>query len=333
MPFKLSPPNQRGEEVEPRRVWPRIMNAGASPFLLERDCPTCGAKGSVHVIGSNPPGENQSFQALTESWFGFFKTKVFFTYRRCRDCNLLFSPVYFTDQALRELYARMPDNTAGVDVTNLQRTQDGYLQALGPDSVVGGDYLELGPDIGLLTAGVLASFKAGKLWLFEPNLAVHAALAKRISGHDAVISREMDNFDIVPDGTVGLCTMIHVLDHLPKAGDIVRQMARKLKRGGRILIVTHDESSLLAKVLRQRWPAYCLQHPHLFNRQSTEAFLRRCGLRTLSSRRAVNHFPVIYLLKHLLFALGMKSASRWKVWGPTLPLRLGNRVTVAVAAN
>jgi SAM-dependent methyltransferase len=299
---------------------------------MKRNCPTCGGTGP-RVIGSKPPGEDQTFPTLTESWFGFFKTKVFFTYHRCAGCGLLFSPVYFTDSALHELYSKMPDNTAGVDQANLQRTQDGYLDALGAKSPVEGDYLELGPDIGLLTAAILPRLAGGRLWLFEPNVAVHDALSQRVNGHRAVISPEMSNFDIVPDGTVALCTMIHVLDHLPKAGDIVKQLARKLKPGGRILIVTHDESSLLARMLKQRWPAYCLQHPHLFNRESTEAFLRSCGLKTQVSRRAINFFPVVYLLKHLLFAMGTKSAAGWKVWGPTLPLRLGNRVTVAVAAS
>jgi hypothetical protein len=309
------------------------MSLDNPTYLVSRACPTCGASSSVQETSSRPPGEDESFSALEKSWFGFFKTKIFFSYNRCSNCELLYSPVYFSDEALQELYRQMPDNTAGVSEGNLRRTQNRYLKELGPEFEVEGDYLELGPDIGLLTAGVLPMMPKGGLWLFEPNVSVHRALQKVVDGTKHVISREMTDFNAVPDGTIGLCAMIHVMDHLPHPGEIVRQLAGKLNAKGRLLIVTHDESSLLARILKRRWPAYCLQHPQLFNKKTTESFLRSCGLKTFRSSRAVNYFPIIYLLKHLLFAIGMRSASNWRVWGPTIPLRLGNRVTVAVLDN
>jgi hypothetical protein len=109
----------------------------------------------------------------------------------------------------------------------------------------------------------------------------------------------------------------------------MRTLASKLKAGGRVLIVTHDEHSFLARVLGRRWPAFCLQHPHLFNSESTEKFLRSCGLKTVASAKTVNYFPALYLAKHLLYALGIRAASRLPGGGPALGLRLGNRATIA----
>lgn len=305
------------------------MSAGEIAQLAARHCPTCGPQPSAPFVGSKPPGEEQAFAVLAESWFGFFKKKVFFTYHRCWRCGLLFCPRYFTDEQLAQLYRDMPDNTAGASGTNLERTQHGYLEALGPGFMVEGDYLELGPDIGLFTRDAARRLRGGKLWLFEPNASVHGALANSLGGASFEISREMRDFGAVPDATVGLCVMIHVLDHLPDPGGVVRQLARKLRPGGRLLIVTHDERSLLARILGRRWPAFCLQHPQLFNRRSIEAFLHGSGLRTIHSRRSVNYFALGYLVKHLLYALGVTSAGAWPIWGPTLPLRLGNRITIA----
>jgi 2-polyprenyl-3-methyl-5-hydroxy-6-metoxy-1,4-benzoquinol methylase len=133
----------------------------------------------------------------------------------------------------------------------------------------------------------------------------------------------------VPDGTIGLCAMIHVLDHLPDPLLVVRQLARKLTPDGQMLIVTHDERSGLAHLLGRRWPAYCLQHPQLFNRDSTREFLRRSGLEVIATRKSVNYFPATYLLKHLLYALGLRAVKTWRWNAFTLPLKLGNIITLA----
>ena len=52
-------------------------------------------------------------------------------------------------------------------------------------------------------------------------------------------------------------------------------MKNKLKKGGFIYGVVHDEKSVMAKILGNRWPAYRLQHPHLFNPTTiNKAFLK-----------------------------------------------------------
>ncbi|HEY1848702.1 MAG TPA: hypothetical protein VGG37_05825, partial [Opitutaceae bacterium] len=169
------------------------MSTAPQPGLEDKSCASCGGTAAAAEVRSNPTGESQSIEVLTESWFGFFKKKVFFTYHRCSECGLLFNRRYFTDDALGRLYSQMPDNTAGIDARNLQRTQDGYLGLLGGGAAVDGDYLELGPDIGLLTATV-APRVSGTLWLFEPNKAVHGALARAAGERPHVISAEMLDF-------------------------------------------------------------------------------------------------------------------------------------------
>ena len=298
-------------------------------YLSTRACPACSSTHSKPCIRARMPAETLAWHELRDDWTGYFKEKTFFTYARCLNCGLLYNPVNFTEAALNQLYGNMPDNTAGQDMPMLAKTQERYWEFARQQGLPAGDYLELGPDAGLLISSAIRHLPGAKLWFYEPNVAVHAELGRRADGHAHEIRTEMKDFSAVPDGTIALGVMIHVLDHLPDPLPVVRQLARKLRPDGRLLVVTHDERSCLARLLGRRWLAFCLQHPQLFNRHSTRDFLRRCDLEVIETRKSVNYFPATYLLKHLLYALGLHAVKTWRWNAFTLPVKLGNIITVA----
>lgn len=298
-------------------------------FLAPRDCPVCGSRQFRPAVRANRPAESLNWSDLCADWTGYFKEKTFFTYARCLECGLLYNPVYFAPAALSELYRGMPDNTAGQAESLLAKTQERYFRAALTTGLPEGDYLELGPDTGLLISSAVRHMPRAKLWLYEPNLAAHPLLQRRIRNRPHEIRTEMTDFSAVPDGTISLAVMIHVMDHLPDPLGVVRQLARKLTPTGRLLIVTHDERSGLARLLGPRWLAYCLQHPQLFNRQSTRTLLQRTRLEVIATRKSVNYFPATYLLKHLLYAFGLHAVRTWRWNAFPLPLKLGNIITVA----
>ena len=270
-----------------------------------------------------------TWSELQADWTGYFKEKTFFTYARCPDCGLLYNPVYFTPAALAELYRRMPDNTAGQAEPLLAKTQARYFGFAERSGLADGDYLEVGPDTGRLLPPAARQMPRAKFWLYEPNVAVHPLLTRRLGNRRHEIRTEMADFSAVSDGTIALAVMIHVLDHLPEPRSTLRQLAAKLAPAGRLLIVTHDERSGLARLLGRRWLAYCLQHPQLFNRRSTRTLLEHVGLEVMATRKSVNDFPATYLLKHLLYALGLHAVKSWRWNAFPLPLKLGNLITVA----
>ena len=94
----------------------------------------------------------------------------------------------------------------------------------------------------------------GHFWLFEPNLAIHDALRVAVDGGPATLLADMDDLSPVPDGSVGLAVMIHVLDHLLDPLETLSQLRAKLRPGGGLMIVTHNERSLLRRVLEE-YPA------------------------------------------------------------------------------
>jgi SAM-dependent methyltransferase len=310
---------------------PAHASALAGPFAARR-CPCCGAAGSALDVGSRPAATSVPFEDLVSCWSGFFRRKTFFDYHRCSDCGFLYCPTYFTPAQLEALYSRMPDNTAGVPLAALKRTQAGYFAALKRHDRLTGGYLEVGPDIGLFTECAVREGAYSHHWLFEPNTVVKPALEQLLRGKPCDIHASMFDFHRVPDRAVSTAVMIHVLDHIPDPVPILAQLRAKLAPEAVLLFVTHDESSLMARVLRGRWPAYCLQHPHLFNPTSIARLMRAAGYRVLAVEKSWNWFPVDYLLRHLLFAAGLRVDRLPLVPALPVPLKLGNIVTIAAPA-
>jgi SAM-dependent methyltransferase len=285
------------------------------------------------AVVSSPSALDMGFDELRPYWHGFFKEHVFFPYGRCRTCGQLYNPVYFSPAQLERLYGDMPDNTAGVDQESLRRTQERYAAVLRRHTPATGDYLELGPDIGLFTAPAVADNDEALLYLFEPNRAVWPVLAERFGAGRCRLSGEMEDYSEVPDASIGSAAMVHVLDHLLDPVGLLRSIAVKLAPGGVLAIVTHDESSLMARVLGPRWLPYCLQHPEVYRPSTLREVVGAAGLEVVAQERTSNEFPLTYLVKHGLAAAGLPhdrvpSASR-----PTVALKLGNVITVARRAG
>jgi hypothetical protein len=78
-----------------------------------------------------------------------------------------------------------------------------------------------------------------------------------------------------------------------------------------------------------RWPAFCLQHPQIYNFSSTRALLEAAGFDTAEQHKTVNFFKLSFLLKHALWAFGFKIKSVPDFGNLTLGLKLGNILTIA----
>lgn len=295
-----------------------------------RNCPACGGKPDPSTrVSSKVAAETLTFNELQAYWNGFFKDKVFFSYYNCSSCGLLFAPIFFTSDQLEKLYREMPDNTAGVPIEALRRTQYGYFKSLKKRSSLDGDYLEVGPDIGLFTENCVREGAFRNYWLFEPNRGVWGSLEKILAGKKGQIIPEMFGFSVVPENTVSAAVMIHVLDHLLDPVATLSELQQKLTPKAALLVVTHDESSLLRKITGTGWPAYCLQHPQIFNPDSIKILMNAAGYEVIRTEKTVNHFPVMYLFKHLMWAFGL----RWNIpqWNRfSIGLKLGNMLNIAV---
>lgn len=299
-----------------------------------RPCPLCGAtRLAPGAVVSRPSALDLSFEELRPRWHGFFAQRVFFPYGRCASCGQLYCPVYFGAEQLAVLYADMPDNTAGVDQAALRRTQGRYAATLRRHAPADGDYLEVGPDIGLFADAAVAGRDGRSLYLFEPNREVWPALEQRFGAARCHLSEAMDDYGAVPDGSIGAAAMIHVLDHVLQPLALLRRIATKLMPGGVVAVVTHDESSLMARALGPRWLPYCLQHPQVYRPETFAAVVAAAGLEVVEVGKTSNDFPLAYLVKHGLSAAGLPHAWVPAAQRPALVLKLGNLISVARRAG
>lgn len=296
---------------------------------LQRSCPSCGTNNKVAQVISSPiKAELLSFDQIKSYWSGFFKEKSFFSYFRCA-CGLLYCPSFFNQDQLQSLYKSMSDNTAGVPLTALNKTQKSYFDILKKHSDLSGQYLEFGPDIGLFTQNCINQGNFSQYWLCEPNQEVWNALQQKLTGKIYNIFSGMSELNRIPDHSISTLTMIHVLDHLLDPMDTLEKIKTKLAPKATLMMVTHDERSFLAKVAKSKWPPYCLQHPQLFNNDSITTLLKKAGFNEVICEKSYNYFPITYLIKHALYLLGFKNIPLPKLDRLQMGLKLGNMITIA----
>lgn len=297
---------------------------------LHRGCPICQKKTEISLeVNSKIKAEELSYEKLVPYWNGFFKEKIFFSYARCKECDLLFAPVFYHLDQLEALYSQMPPNMDVVPMPALLNTQRGYFKELKRNSTLENGYIEIGPDVGIFTVNCVAEGSFDKYWLCEPNKAVANALGKVVDGNEFVIIEDMFGFTAIPDRSAGAAVMIQVLDHLLDPVATLTELKKKLLPGGKLLLVTHNEKSLLRKIVGWRWPAFCLQHPQIYNPQSITRLLEASGFDVHSIQRSTNYFEFSFLLKHLFWALGFKINSIPKALNFIIGLKLGNIITIA----
>lgn len=296
--------------------------------FLERACPACGTDAPGKVIQSEPCAEAMPLDQLRRYWSGLFTEKVFFSYERCGECGLLFAPTYFTSAQLGELYADMAPNMELVPTDALEATQRGYWETAKKAGPMDGGYLEIGPDIGYIARHAAAEGRFDRFWLFEPNQAVHGQLSAAIGDKPHKISFEMDDLSIVPDGSVGLAVMVHVLDHVLQPKATLERIRVKLKPDGLLVIVTHNEMSVLRRVMAKRWPPFCLQHPEIYNPSSIKELVRRADYASVEVERSKNYFPVSFMVRQAAYTVGLK-LDKLPLPRKAVGLRLGNMITLA----
>ena len=297
---------------------------------LHRDCPICQSKTkSVNEVSSLQRAEDLSYESLVPYWNGFFKEKIFFTYARCEECALLFAPIFYDLDQLGALYEQMPPNMDLVPMAALVKTQRGYFEELKKFSSLKNGYIEIGPDIGIFTENCSREGEFNNYWLCEPNREVAGTLAKSVGNNQFTIIEDMFGFSQIPDHSAGAAVMIQVLDHLLDPIATLTELRAKLLPDAKLLIVTHNEQSLLRKIVGWRWPAFCLQHPQIYNPNSITKLLEKSGYKVNSIEKTRNYFEFSFLLKHLLWAFGIKVKSVPSIFNITIGLKQGNIVNIA----
>ena len=294
-----------------------------------RSCPFCSSLtfSKAPVISSSIRAEKLSFNEVKKYFIGLRNKQVFFSYYRCKKCHLLYCPWYFSDAQLNDLYSDMPANLLGEDKSVISRTQHGYVSQISKYVNKVRIYLEVGPDIGLVTNSIVNRFNPETVLLIEPNQSIHRQLKQSAHPTQNInIYLNHSNFEPYrPD----LCVGIHVYDHLLDPLNELKDLYEVSVAGAKIAIVVHNEKSFLRIVLSKRWPPFCLQHPQLYNKKTLRNLLEKAGWTNIIIKPTTNWFSFDHFVKMGASVLGLNPKYFFFIPRIQFPFRLGNMICIA----
>lgn len=302
-----------------------------SSGFRRRPCPMCRTAAAQEEVHSRRRAESLSLTALRPFWEGLFREKPFFSYYRCATCHLLYAPYFFEQDELASLYAQMSPNMDVVAADAVAATQRGYFEHAAARGALTGGFLEIGPDVGHIVRDAVQAGDFDHFWLFEPNVAVHPLLRQAADCRPATLLPDMDDLSAVPRASIGLAVMVHVLDHLLDPLAMLEKVRATLRPGGTLMIVTHNEQSLLRTIMGRRWPPFCLQHPLLYNPTTIGSLLIRAGYDNVSVRPSRNHFPVDFMVRQAAWTVGLRPPRWLALPRRSIGVRLGNMIALARA--
>ena len=287
--------------------------------LKVHNCPACQSKieGDPVVTPEMDPSYENNIRK--KMWMGLSKKKTFFPYYRC-SCGMLTTRIFINEKKLKHLYSDMKDNVYKDDnASNDIKTKKNYLLQI--EKFLNYhkkklNVLEVGADNGNFSKLIKEFNNNINFTIVEPNKSMHKKLkllTKNVYKDIKQIPRTK-KFDLI--------IAIHVFDHIPNLIDFLKKIGRKLKKGGYIYGVVHDEKSIMAKVLGKRWPAYSLQHPHVFNTNSINYLFESLNYDKSFIKKTINFFNIGFLLQNL-FAVIFKIKINFPSFFP-IGLKLGN---------
>ena len=139
---------------------------------------------------------------------------------------------------------------------------------------------------------------------------------------------------LLPDNTVDVASMFHVLDHLPDPYRALNLINTFLKPGGQICIAVHNVNSVSARILRSRSPIFDVEHTFLYSKKTLKLLLERAGFSNVRVRHYKNSYSLAYLFHLLPLGRSFKSKVIYSRYGKLLRLvrltvPLGNMWAVA----
>jgi hypothetical protein len=222
----------------------------------------------------------------------------------------------------------MPPNLVGDEQKIVEKTHEGYVKHIKKNLRSANSLIELGADLGLVTGPLVKHFKINYGILIEPNIDVRTELMDSV-GNKAGF--EVVNYlsDIKNDQVHDLFIGVHVIDHLLEPLQDLNLIRKKMKIGGKLFIVVHNQKSLLAKIMKSKWPPYCLQHPQIFDNKSIKNLLENSGYTNIRIKRTVNWIGLRNSLISLLSLLKIPHGILRLLPNISIPIIFGNIIVSA----
>ena len=295
----------------------------------QRPCPLCDSTkfSPKPEARAKFPAEEISWEQVKDAFVGIRNDQIFFSFYRCLDCSLLYCPWYFTKEQLDVLYSEMPHNNMGEIKRTASKTQSRYARKIVKISGNIKNFLEIGPDVGLLAKEVVTLANVQKAYMVEPNAVVHKELSQNLG--KSKYQEICTDIEKLTENNFDLVIGIHVLDHLLRPKDDLVSISKSSDNLKTSAFIVHNEKSVLRRVLAEKWPPFCLQHPQLYNRKTLRKMLETSNFKDFHFTRTINYFHLNNLSSMLLRILGLPQLLNKLVPRIEMPFILGNIMVTA----
>jgi hypothetical protein len=188
-------------------------------------------------------------------------------------------------------------------------------------------YLEVGPDIGLVSRKIIELQKPKRVSFIEPNLFVRGELVDSVNSVGSI--EVVDFIEDLENKDFTLIVGVHVYDHLLDPIQDLKNVYLRARVGAHLSIVVHDEKSILRKTLKAKWPPFCLQHPQLYNSKTLSNLLENSGWTTQKIEKSTNWYHLRFFVSTGFSVLGVKDRVSRHLPNIEFPIRLGNLICLA----
>lgn len=239
---------------------------------------------------------------------------------RCKRCGLIFSSPIFPPEKIANWYRQSSctySSQVPYLVTTYLKLYEDAKHLLPPDPRV----LEIGCGNGYFLSA-LRDNGIWDVWGVEPgkDMVAKAPLSLR----DRIVVDVFKKHQF-PDNTFDLVCCFHTLDHVVAPLDLAKLSFSLLKRGGVMIVVTHDTEGLSVKLFGERSPIFDIEHIFLFNKKTISELFKRATFAIVNVKNLVNTYPLSYWIR--MSGLGLNIS--WLPIDPLVSLAGGNLVLVA----
>ena len=221
---------------------------------------------------------------------------------RCDRCGLVLRNPQPSDAELAAIYTDsyfLGDTGAGSETNRLKRnTAAGYLDEIESRTGVspsGARLLEIGPGLGNLL--IEASARGYQVTGVEYSDSSVRTANERI-GAPVVVQGSLSSVAL-PDGSFDVAVLADVLEHTRDPLADLQRVWRMLKPGGALFIAVPSLDTWSARVMRERWLEFKLEHLFYFDSATLQLLLFKAGFeqvalsagwKTLSPEYVKQHF-------------------------------------------
>jgi len=130
-----------------------------------------------------------------------------------------------------------------------------------------------------------------------------------------VFNERVETCEAIPDGSIDLATMFHVIEHVDDPLAVARRVYRWLRPGGVFAVETPNIDSWDARLFRDRyWGGYHFpRHWNLFRPDTLHRLLERAGFEIVSTSYQTGHSFWMYSFHHSL-RYGKRPRRRMARW-------------------